>query len=262
MIAWVLAGGGARIVQSLHLIRDLPKPQLIVGSSAGALLGALYSRLGFEGAKDEILRIKKRADVFTGHPFFGPFRLGLWHAKPMRRRLLGIMNMPGHIPTFAVSYNMRRHEICHIDVTEPSERSVRAVVASSAIPILVDPVEIDKMLLVDGGLTENTPLDFPITRGASEIHVVSCSAADEQLVFPTPRGKIDMALKCVEAMRRDVAMHDVRVCLQKNSDPRYRKIDVRFHSPKVNMLGVLDFSAMQRVWARLESTANDAKEDA
>ncbi|HTA44244.1 MAG TPA: patatin-like phospholipase family protein [Bryobacteraceae bacterium] len=49
---------------------------------------------------------------------------------------------------------------------------IEAVMASTAIPGIFPPVEIDGDIYVDGGVVENTPLNSAITAGATHLHVI------------------------------------------------------------------------------------------
>lgn len=240
MKAWVLQGGGARIIQMLPLIKNLSKPDYIVGTSAGALLGTLYSRLGWEKARDEVLKIDKRRDLFHGYPFLGPGQLGFWSAGPMLRRLV-------NLPKSRVEVECCTYDICKMKTVYLSDEP-NNVVASASIPVLIEP----KGHYVDGGVCENTPLRRAIDRGASEIHVILASAPDEENELAMAHNRLEIGLRCLEAMRRELAVDDIKNVNLRNGLPGFKKVDVIFHQPKRNLLDVLDFDRMREAWEQLK----------
>jgi predicted acylesterase/phospholipase RssA len=61
------------------------------------------------------------------------------------------------------------------------DRGFRAILASTAIPGVFPPVEVEKDLCVDGGVVQNTPLKPAIDMGATELHVIYLNP-DPQLI--------------------------------------------------------------------------------
>lgn len=250
MRAWVISGGGARIVQALYLIEEHLKngnelPDLIVGSSAGGLLSFLISHVGMDGAKREILAIKSRRDLFTGFMLFGPRNPGFWYSTPLEKLLTRIKRVSHpKIPGFVCSLDMYDMKSVYFPITF----SPHLIASTACIPVLVEPI--DKRY-ADGGVIENTPLKFAIDKGATEIDVFMCSNDDHE---PSLVGwKIDALLKVFEAQRIEIARNDVEVCLLKNEDPRKRLVNVSLHVPDKNLLGVLDFERMNSVYRLLTS---------
>lgn len=77
-----------------------------------------------------------------------------------------------------------------------------AVVASSAIPGVFEPVEWEGSMLIDGGVSNNAPISHAIELGAERIYVLPTGTACA--LEQPPRGAIGMALHAMSllVMRR------------------------------------------------------------
>lgn len=248
--AWVISGGGARIVQALNLIRahvraGNPMPDLLVGSSAGGLLSILISHYGLDGAINEIGKIKKRQDIFSGQFLWGLNKLGMWDSRPLQKLVEKAIQYKKQIPYFVCSYDIGTHQKYYFT----NHHGWYALASTACIPILVNPIQDTqggiRRFFVDGGVVENTPLSFPINQGAKKIDVFMCSAPDMPGISNIPKGWISVGLLNLEAMRREIAAADIKICRARNLDPKYQKIDVTMHEPKVNVLGILDFEKIR-----------------
>ena len=62
---------------------------------------------------------------------------------------------------------------------------VDAVLASSAVPGLLPPVEVDGQHYLDGGLVASIPLDRAIELAATTIHVAQVGRIEAPLAVPT-----------------------------------------------------------------------------
>lgn len=248
--AWVIAGGGARIVQAQALIEKHIKkggtlPEIITGTSAGGLLAFLISHLGVDGARKEILNIRKRQDLFTGFMFFGPRNPGLWYSRPLQKIIERIQNKSKpNIPTWVCSYDTVLMQKVYLPI---DKNSPEAIASTACIPFVVEPT---LKRLVDGGIVENTPLKKAIDLGATEIEVFMCSA-QEKPKEKYINGKLEMILRVFEAQRIEIALDDISVCRHKNEDPTYRQIAVNMHVPNSNLLEILDFDKMRKVYSVL-----------
>jgi len=122
-----------------------------------------------------------------------------------------------------------------------------AVLASSAFPGILLPIEMEGDLWSDGGIRDVTPLGTVIGLGAEEVDVILCQregSKSEQ----NPKNTIDVAMRAVSIMSDETAINDVRIALLINdlvkagarSDKRYVKI--RIFRPEKNLSdGLLEF---------------------
>lgn len=155
-----LSGGGSKGFAHIGVFKMLEecmlKPDIIAGTSAGALMGALYAD-GY--APDEI------KELFTGREFseFAQLQLpksGLFDSSRFRhflRRHLRAKNIEDlEIPMVIIATDLDHGE-SHAFRSGPI---VEAVTASCSIPILFSPVVIDGIHYVDGGLFHNFPVSI------------------------------------------------------------------------------------------------------
>jgi predicted acylesterase/phospholipase RssA len=200
-VALVLAGGGARGFAHIGVLRTLDSlgihPNLVVGTSIGAIVGALYAS-GYTGAQvDSILRVLPVHEVI--HPYsprspgvLAPLpAITVWenngrgfHLQTGTARetdansMLNAAMLRGNliargdfdrlpIPLRVVATDLATRSA----VVLKSGDLARAVRASSAIPLVFTPVEVDGRVLFDGGMTENTPVRVARDLGAERIIV-------------------------------------------------------------------------------------------
>lgn len=161
-----LSGGGAKGFAHIGVFKLLEEcglmPDVIVGTSAGALMGALFAD-GYSA--DEI------TDLFTEREFseFAQFQIpksGLFDSTRFRhflKRHLRAKNIEDlKIPLIVMATDLDHGE-SHEFTSGPI---VEAVTASCSIPIIFSPVTIDGIHYVDGGLFHNFPVS--IIRGMCE----------------------------------------------------------------------------------------------
>lgn len=173
--ALVLAGGGAKGSYQAHIASQIMKNEnvtVITGVSAGALNGAILS----QGDPDHIKEIWKglrRDDVWSGgysilryiKMAFG-YRLGLFTAGPLQERLEKEFDPnDATVPLEAgcVSLKNGRYVPYTIDPDETYDgaqikKARKFITASAAVPVGVEPVEVDGELLADGGIRNIAPV--------------------------------------------------------------------------------------------------------
>lgn len=153
-----LSGGGAKGFAHLGVFKILEEkglmPNVIAGTSAGALMGALFA----DGYKPEEIK-----ELFTGREFseFAQFQLpksGLFDSTRFRlflkRHLRAKTFEELKTPLIVVATDLDNGE-SHLFT---SGSIVDAVTASCSIPIIFNPVVIDGIHYVDGGLFRNFPV--------------------------------------------------------------------------------------------------------
>jgi NTE family protein len=205
MRAFVLSGGASLGAIQVGMLEALFErgiaPDLIVGSSVGAVNGAFIA--GREPSPQtarelgEIWRGLSRGAIFPFNPVTG---------------LIGFLGRGSHL---VPAGNLRRLIVryaaidrledsplpLHLIVTDVlSGRELRvsrgpavdAVMASAAIPSVFPPVEFEGRLLMDGGVSNNTPISHAIELGADEIYVLPTGIACD--LTTAPRGALAMLL--------------------------------------------------------------------
>ncbi len=209
-IGLVLGGGGAKGGAEVGVLKVLEevgiRPDYIVGTSIGAIVGALYAA-GYSAAALEVmfsqpdwlsLLTARRADL-SGQPFkqegkvtyiFGfPVldtsdpSFGVLRAGRVEQVLDSMLAAKGcvefdclPIPFRCVAASMLNAE----EVVLSRGTLPRAMRASMAIPGIFKPVEINGQKLVDGGMMNNLPVDVCRQMGADIIIAVDLQQAKPQ----------------------------------------------------------------------------------
>ena len=154
-----LSGGGARGIAHLGVLKALKEfgvtPNVISGSSAGAMVAAFYAG----GYSDE-----KIIEITTGSRFFSlaHFHIGKSGLFDMRAfeeiyrkhfpaNTFESLSIPIHIATTDI-VNGQSKFFSSGDLS-------KAIMASSCVPTVFEPVEHEGYMLLDGGILNNLPVE-------------------------------------------------------------------------------------------------------
>jgi NTE family protein len=227
--AFVLSGGGSLGAVQVGMVQALYErgifPQLVVGTSAGAINGAfIASRPQAKRTADELARIwrgLRRGQVFPLNPLSG--LLGFFgsrdHLVPQSglRRVIAEHQLherleDAPVPLHVVAVDVLTGE----ELLLSSGPTVDAVLASAAIPAVLPPVAWGERELIDGGVANNTPISHAVALGAREIYVLptghACALAEP------PGSALGMALHALSLLTQsrliaDIELHRDRVKL-------------------------------------------------
>lgn len=154
-----LSGGGARGIAHIGVLKALEEidviPDVISGTSAGAIIGAFYSA-GF--SIPEIIDIVKKNKIFhlSDMSFSASGLLKTAANEEMFRKYFDKMTfMDLKIPLFISTTDL----LCGRTIMFSEGDVVKAVIASSAIPVLFEPVKYKNTLLIDGSTTNCFPTE-------------------------------------------------------------------------------------------------------
>jgi len=199
-VALVLSGGAARGFAHLGVLRVLERerlrPDLIVGTSAGAIVGALYAS-GMPVADIESLAAKLDWTVlFDFDPVravLGGVGLGLVPGVRLEQFLrqhlaLPIERLP--IPFAAVAADMESGEVVPLN----SGDTARAVRASSAVPGVYAPVRARGRLLADGQVVSPLPVMSARRLGAVRVLAVDVIYPPQHSEMSNPLSMLFQAL--------------------------------------------------------------------
>jgi NTE family protein len=154
-----LSGGGARGIAHIGVIQALLEhgyqPDVLAGTSAGAIVGSLFAA-GM--TPEEILKIAKKASIFklitVSLPYSGLTKLTYLNDL-----------LAAHIKTdnFSALNKEMYIAIANLNTGALEIRSrgelFKVVMASSSIPLVFQPVEIEGQFYVDGGILNNLPAE-------------------------------------------------------------------------------------------------------
>ena len=219
-VAFVLSGGASLGAIQVGMLRALyerdVRPDLIVGTSAGALNGAyVASRPQASETAEGLARIwreLRRGQVFPVNPLTG---------------LLGFLGARDHlVPDSGLRRLIERHVECRtldgmpiplhvvaVDVVTGQEIRLShgpvldAVLASAAIPGVLQPVSWDDRVLMDGGVANNTPISHAVELGAERIYVLPTGHACS--LDEPPRGALAMALHAISLLTHRRLIEDI-----------------------------------------------------
>ncbi|HZZ50579.1 MAG TPA: patatin-like phospholipase family protein [Pseudonocardia sp.] len=194
--AVVLGGGGVAGAVQVGMLRALVeadiRPDLVVGTSVGALNGAALAALPGITAVERLEGLWRSSDareVFTA----GAVRrlrqlvrsgVALHSSDPLRRALERVVG------TRRIEELPVRFECCAACVELASEHwfdsgpVVEAVLASAAVPGLLPPALVDGRHYYDGGLVNSIPLGRALRLGAERIFVLHVGRVDQPLRAP------------------------------------------------------------------------------
>ncbi len=214
----VLSGGGAMGALQVGILRVLVrrgfKASCIVGSSVGALNGAFLAFYpGVHGAErlTEIWRGLEEEHFIQ----FNPVRL----AYRLASRQLGLFSndfLQQLIAEHTIEDDFAATEVpLHITATNLntgrkhvfSEGPVsQAVLASTAIPGVFSPVEIDGAPYIDAGVVANLDLETAVDLGAKQILAIDLSHCFK---LPKPANAIEVLTRMVDIVLRDRVERDM-----------------------------------------------------
>ncbi len=201
-IALVLGGGAARGFAHVGVIKALEaqgvKPDIIVGTSAGALVGALYAS-GENGF--DLQKIAMQMQQGNVSDWSLPNR-GVIKGEALQTFVNDAVK---HLPmeklnrTFAaVATDLHSGEM----VVFRSGDTGMAVRASSSVPGLFQPVLINGHEYVDGGLTSPIPVRAARMMGADFVIAVDVSSKPQ---FGKTRSSIDVLLQTFAIMQQSIS---------------------------------------------------------
>jgi NTE family protein len=196
--AFVLGGGGLLGAVEVGMLRALlesdVRPDLILGTSVGALNGALVAADPTPAVVQRLVKLWESAagsgEVYGDGPVrqvSRAVRTGthLHSAKPLRDRLVQEL---GDL-TFAelpVPF-----QCCAASIERATEhwftdgRVTDAVMASAAVPGLLPPAEVDGEHYLDGGIVNSVPVGRAVECGAVRIFVLQVGRVGRPLSVPT-----------------------------------------------------------------------------
>lgn len=209
--AFVLSGGAShgsiQVGMAIALAEHGITPDLIVGTSVGAINGAWLA--GGRSALDlaHVWNELERGDMFPMHPMLG-LRAFIGRSTHFVPDTALRKTLTRHLPFRRIEHASTRLIVVAADALSGEEvlitsgNAVDAITASASLPAIYPPVRVHvdgaERLLVDGAIVNNTAITAAIEAGATEVWVLStgysCEATEE------PDTAIAAALHAVSLM--------------------------------------------------------------
>ncbi|MFD9001486.1 patatin-like phospholipase family protein [Streptomyces sp. NPDC059582] len=190
-VAFVLQGGGSLCASQVGMLRALTQagitPDLVVGSSAGALNGAVFaadpSIEGIDRLEALWLHLKRRHIAPISPRTLIKAAVGRGEAavsSAALRRLLrsgvGVERLEETVvPVHVVATDFETGAAVVLSRGD----AVTALLASAAFPGLYPPVRVGERSLVDGGVSADTPVLQAEALGATTMYVLPAAATHE-----------------------------------------------------------------------------------
>ena len=211
--AFVLGGGGLLGAVEVGMLRALfeagVEPDLLIGTSVGALNGALVAADPGEGVIERLVSLWESA--VSSREVYGDgavrqvrraVRTGthLHSSRPLRQRLAEELG-DRTFDQLAVEL-----QVCAASLERAAEhwftsgRVVDAVVASAAVPGLLRPAVVDGEHYLDGGIVNSIPVGRAVECGADRVFVLQVGRVDRPL--QPPRKPWEVARVSFEIARR------------------------------------------------------------
>ncbi|TEU28655.1 patatin-like phospholipase family protein [Alkanindiges illinoisensis] len=216
MVALVLGSGGARGYAHIGVIRILEtygiKPQLIVGTSAGSIVGALYASGKNAAQMDKIASSLKSSDVrditLSRQGFFNSEKVADFVNRQVNNRSLEQLD----IPLFVVATELQTGTRAVFNYGNTGQ----AVSASVSIPSMFVPASISKKQYVDGGLVSPVPVEVAKSLGADVIIAVNILAQPENTPTTNIWGLFNQNINVMQNRLASYELKDADIVIQPN----------------------------------------------
>ncbi len=211
-VAFVLGGGGVLGAVEVGMLRALfradIRPDLVLGTSIGAVNGALVAADPSTAVTDRLVRLwaSPEASEVYGDSVARQLRrfaarTHLHSPRPLRKLLerelgAGTTFADLRVPFRCCAANIERAAE-HWFNTGPV---VPAVLASASVPGLLPPSQIDGQHYIDGGVVNSIPIGEAVAAGATQIFVLQVGRIEREL--SPPRRPWEIAQVAFEISRR------------------------------------------------------------
>ena len=263
-VGLVLSGGGAKGFAHIGAIKAIEdagvRIDYIGGTSMGAIVGALYAS-GYSAKQlDSIFNVidfntliqddiprsaktfyeKEESNKYALTLPFDKFQVGFPSSLSKGQNVYNLISkLTAHVNTIKDFSKLPIPFFCIATDVETGKEIIldkgylpRAVTASGALPSLFSPVSIDDMLLVDGGVVNNYPVDEVRAKGMDII--IGVDVQDGLKKRSALESAFDVLVQ-INNYRTVAAMVDKKV-----------KTDIYIH-PKIEDFSVVSFSEGRRI---------------
>lgn len=233
-VALILGGGGTKGMAHVGVLEELEKAQIpidiIVGCSAGSIVGALYADCPDVSNLKKIFSPLKVWDILDVNAW--RWRYGLVQGNSLRQFLCKNLSCRRFeelkIPLYVVATDLLQGDLACFS----TGLIIPAVHASSAVPFVFSPVVHHERFLVDGGVVDPVPVQVAKRLEAEVILAVDLS---QMLPKTCPTHLFGIASRAAE----------IKFLLQSESCIKDADILIR---PELNGMGMFDDKDLEKVY--------------
>lgn len=258
MRALVLSGGGSlgayQVGAIQHLVEAGRRWRLFCGVSIGALNGAylaMHPEAETEKAIEGLTRLWLSVDTPQVRRRWFPLGMvhalwqpSLWDSRPLAE----LVNREFSGARLGAAGNLLRLGACSVSTgayrifDETYPELDKAILASSAFPLFLTPVELDGELYLDGGVQHATPLRAAVEAGATEIDVILTEPPELKLEPAELGNVIDVGPRALAIMAHAIFEADIKAAIRNNQLARFgvtgkREIVINVYRPREAMGG-------------------------
>jgi len=225
----IMSGGGAKGAFQAGVIEQLSKkgwrPDAVAGISVGALNGVMVAtgrsddlvKIWQDLREEQVLtrrRIDRKAKSFLLHKLgIDKPTLGFFDNTPLRKKLRDSVGNQFRMDFYCGTVNIETgayKEHIGRPMMVPWNH-LDAVIASTAIPVVFDPVKIGNELHVDGGVRHINPIgrilkDFT----PKEVVFITCRPFEADEIRVKVRDLMDISIQTLNIMLEEIFMKDLR----------------------------------------------------
>ncbi|HEX2772350.1 MAG TPA: patatin-like phospholipase family protein [Micromonosporaceae bacterium] len=211
-VAFVLGGGGVLGAVEVGMLRALfragLRPDLVIGTSIGAVNGALVAAEPSEEVTTRLVRLWASPEAREVYGDSVPRQLQRFASRthlhspvPLRRLLESELGPQTRFEDLKIPFRC-----CAASIERAAEHwfhrgpVVDAVLASASVPGLLPPMYIDGEHFIDGGIVNSIPVGEAVHAGARRIFVLHVGRIERPL--SPPRRPWDVAQVAFEISRR------------------------------------------------------------
>ena len=214
-----LGSGGSRGVSHIGFLQALEengiKPSFVTGCSMGAIVGSCYcAGVPVSMMREQVLKLRvSRIATLNINALHANGLFQMNKARKLLAEFVGEKNFNElKIPFVCVATDLISGKTVHFE----EGNVVDAALASSAIPGIFTPIEIDGRQFVDGGVLERVPTS-PLKKMGADV-VVAVDVLGDLMVKPHTNMLINTLLRCIDIM-------DTR-STQRKKKSRLRSVDL------------------------------------
>jgi len=259
----VLPGGGAKGAVQLGMLDEYIKvygaPQAVIGTSVGALNGALVASEQYVElhriwnsikSPDDVYKLRGMSRLFA---IAGLYRKSsIFTMKPLEKLITKELDMNklrmSHIQYFACAWNATTNQS---EIFSKDHGSImQGILASASIPIVFPEVKMGNDYYFDGGVTDAVPLKWAFSPRIGFVPhrvvilmpgKIKSSTREEKPM----KNVFQIAPRVIDGLTEEGKKNDIALMLARNKLSGFRSVEVMISEPVRSHMGTLDFYPKQ-----------------